>query len=325
MTIGLWAAAVLAQDPARVHADFYKRVSPAVVGVRQGQDLRETETTRLGSGVIVDERGYVLASAVTVRDEREVTVFFKGGGAETAAIVARDPDRELAVLKLSGKRPKYPAVALGDSKTAAVGTVCYVLGDSYNSIVTDGQPAISVGVLSARYELKAREESRWAGEVLETTAACNPNQTGAPLLDAQGRLLGLITMNYHDARFCGVAVPVEALGESVARALEGKPIERATPVAAAGWIGAEFEEADGQVKVALLAEGGPAQKAGLQRGDLVVSLTHAERSGAIRTLGELHGRLASVAPGQPLTLRIFRESENKERDVALTAGRKEKP
>lgn len=314
---GLLLIGVLTQDPARVHIDLYERVAPAVVAVRQGQALRETDDTRIGSGVIVDPRGYVLTSARTVKDEREVTVFFQGGRAENASVSSRVPEKELVVLKLSS-REKYPAVPLGASAEAGVGTVCYVLGDSFSSIVTDGQPAISVGILSARYAIKKRADHPYEGEVLETSAAVNPNQGGAPLVDARGRLLGLVTMNYHDTRFAGIAVPVDALKEPVEKALAGGGA--AAP--AGGWIGADFETADGQVRVARVQKEGPAEKGGLAAGDVVVGLRRGEVKLAVRTLAELTAALASVAPGEAATLRVYRGSESKERDVAVTAARK---
>jgi S1-C subfamily serine protease len=308
-------AAVAAQDPARTHVEFYKKVAPGVVAVRQ------SDVGPVGSGVIVDPRGFVLASSLTIQGERSATVFFADGRSESATVVARVPRLELAVLKIAGARTDYPALPLGSSADVRPGRICYVLGDSFGSIVADGQPAISVGVVSGRYELAARQNHTYAGPVLETSAACNPNQAGAPLLDAQGRLLGLVTMNYHEARFAGVAVPVDALREAVARAIEGRPLE--APAAERGWIGVDFELVQDQVVVRRVFKEGPAREADLRRGDLVLALTHQGRGGAVRTLKELEERLAGVAPGDPVTLRIHRESENAERQVTITAVRQE--
>lgn len=310
LTAALLALLVQTRDPERVHIELYKRCAPAVVAVEQGGSK--------GTGVVVDPRGFVLASSVTIRGERSTTVTFEGGRTETASVVARYEDKELAILKLSGERETYPALELGESKGARPGRICYVLGDSFGSILTDGQPAISVGTVSARYPVEKRKRNTYAGEVLETSAAVNPNQGGAPLLDAAGRLIGLLTLNYEDSRFAGVAVPVDVMREEIEAALEGRALETITEVDNPGWLGADFDTVDGQVVVARVYSNGPA--ADLRKGDLVVSLDHGGRRRTVRTIEELRGLLKGVAAGDTVTLRVYRESDDREHDVQVKAA-----
>ena len=297
-------------DPERVHIEFYKRCAPAVVAVAQGGSK--------GTGVVIDARGYVIASSVTIRGKSSVTVTFEGGRTESASIVARYEEKELAILKLSGERESYPALEPGESKGVVPGRICYVIGDSFDSIRTDGQPAISVGTISARYAVEKRKRNTYAGEVLETGAAVNPNQAGAPLLDAHGRVIGLVTLNYDESRFAGIAVPIDAMREEIDAALDGREVEAVAEVANPGWLGADFETVDGQVVVTRVYAKGPA--ADLRKGDLVVSLDHGGRRRTIRTLEELRRLLKGVAAGDTVTLRVYRESDDREHDVTIAAA-----
>lgn len=313
LTAALLALLAQTRDSERVHVELYKRCAPAVVGVEQGGSK--------GSGVVIDARGFVIASGVTVRDDRRrVTITFAGGRTEEAAVVARYEEKELAVLKLSGERESYAALELGESKEARPGKICYVLGDSFSSIFTDGQPAISVGAISARYAVEKRKRNTYAGEVLETSAAVNPSQGGAPLLDAGGRVLGLVTMNYDDSRFAGIAVPIEAMREEIEAAIEGRRLETVDAAGHPGWLGADFDVVDGQVVVSRVYAAGPAAEAELRKGDLVVSVDHRGRRAAIRTMEELQAVLKGVAAGDAVTLRVYRESTDREHDVPITAA-----
>lgn len=307
-------AAAQDADPARLHIDFYKKHAPAVVGVKQSGG-------REGTGVIIDERGYVLTSSLAITGERSATVYFQGGGTASASVVARVEDKELAVLKIGGDKKTFPALELGRSADARVGKICYVLGDSFESLFTDGQSAISLGVISGRYALEKRRRQSYAGEVLETSAAVNPNQGGAPLLDAQGRVLGLVSMNYHDAKFAGVAIPIDVMREAIDAALEGRPIPKPAPApTAAGWVGAEFEEHDGKVLAVRVFANGPAREAGLARGDEVVSITQGTAVTAVRNLKGLTDRVDAIKPGDAITLKVYRESEDREVEVKITAA-----
>jgi serine protease Do len=307
-------AAAQDADPAQVHANFYKKHAPAIVGVKQSGNRAS------GTGVIIDERGYIVTSSLAIAGERSVTVYLHGGGTASASVVARADDKELAILKLGGEGKSWPAVELGRSADVKIGRVCYVLGDSFESIFTDGQAAISVGVISGRYTLEKRKRQSYAGEVLETSAAVNQNQGGGPLLDAHGRVLGLVSMNYHDSKFAGVAIPIDALREAIEAAIEGRAMPRAVAKQASGWIGAEFEEHEGQVFAVRVFSNGPAKEAGLERGEVVVSITAGSDTVPVRQLKDLTDRIDRLTPGDTVILKVYREDTDAERDVTIVAG-----
>lgn len=304
---------IQADDAARTHIKLYKKTAPSVVAVRQ---------TGTGSGVIIDARGYILTTTEAIRGRRSATVYLMGGRTESASVVVRVEDLQLAILKLGGDRTDYPALALGRSRDARLGKVCYVLGDSFGSITSGGQPAISVGIVSGRYKLKKKRRQPYDGEVIETSAAVNQNQWGAPLLDAEGRVIGLVTRNYHDARFAGVAIPIDVLKDEIEKALKGSPVVKAARTKSAGWIGATFKDDAGVVVVDTIDRSGPARKAGLRRDDEIIKVTAAGRSKTVKKLEDLETRLAKLEPGQTLTLRVYRESADRELDLTITAEEK---
>ena len=174
IVILLLAAMPLAAQvrPDKVHAELYKKVAPSVVCVEAGGES--------GSGVIIDPAGTILTSTTACgRTEATATVIDKNNKQWLGHVMGRVPELELAVIKLDTKGETFPTLKLGNSDKVRTGQVTYVFGDSFDSIRHDGQPAISLGVLSGRYRVdKAQKGTSYVGTVLETSAAVNPNQDG---------------------------------------------------------------------------------------------------------------------------------------------------
>src|SRR5262245_24766847 len=197
--------ALHAQDDVdKIHVRIAKKVAPATVAV-DGGGVR-------GSGILIDKSGILLTSPTAVgTTSTRVTVVTKGSRTYTGKVLGRANDRELVVVKIDAAQD-LPFVELGDSDAARAGQISYVFGDSFDSIRSDDQAAMSLGVISGVYELTQRhDKSMYLGKVLETSAAVNPTQNGGPLVDREGRLLGLVTLNYDDSKFTGLAIPVNTL------------------------------------------------------------------------------------------------------------------
>ena len=188
------------EDVDKVHVRVARKVAPATVAI-EGGGVR-------GSGVIIDKSGLILTSPTAAgTSSNRVTVLTKGSRSYTGKVLGRSNDRELVLVKIDAGQD-LPFVELGDSDAAKQGQIAYVFGDSYDSIRADDQAAMSLGVISGIYELTQRhDKSLYTGKVLETSAAVNPSQNGGPLVDREGRLLGLVTLNYDDSKFIGLAVP----------------------------------------------------------------------------------------------------------------------
>jgi len=272
-----------ADDVDKIHVRVARKVAPATVAV-EGGGVR-------GSGVLIDKSGVILTSPTAAgTSTTRVTVLTQGSRAYTGKVIGRANDRELVVVKIDAGH-EFPFLELGDSDAAKPGQLAYVFGDSYDSMRSDDQAAMSLGVLSGIYDLTQRhEKSLYTGKILETSAAVNPSQNGGPLVDRDGRLMCLVTLNYDDSKFTGLAVPINTLKPLVERirreysnapvviapaAEPRKPAEEpapARPPAGEAWLGVEVRPAAGGVEVVRVSGKSPARKAGLRRGDVLTQI-----------------------------------------------------
>ncbi|HLY09300.1 MAG TPA: S1C family serine protease [Planctomycetota bacterium] len=308
-------AQVQQEDLDKIHVRIARKVAPATVAV-EGGGVR-------GSGVLIDKSGVILTSPTAVGTATSrVTVLTQGSHAYTGKVLGRANDRELVVVKIDAGQD-LPFVELGDSDAAKAGQIAYVFGDSYDSIRSDDQAAMSLGVLSGIYELTQRhDKSLYTGKVLETSAAVNPSQNGGPLVDRDGRLLGLVTLNYDDSKFTGLAVPINALKPAIdkirrdysdAPVVLGPPAEPRKPTGDAApakpepgepWLGLEVRSAGGGVEILRVSRRSPAHRAGLRRGDVLTQID----SVRITTEEAFLKAIARKSPEDTVKLTVNREA-----------------
>ncbi len=304
-------AASAQDDPDKAHVRIARKVAPATVYVEGARDR--------GSGVIIDKTGIVLTSTTACGSTgTAVTVTTKGSKSYRGRVMGRANDKELVLVKIDAGG-ELPFVELGDSGRARVGQTSYVFGDCFGSIENDDQPAMSMGVVSGIYPVtKTKGGSRYTGTVLETSAAVNPNQDGGPLVDRDGRLLGMVTLNYDESKFTGIAVPVDVLKPEIERirreyetGIVSTPPARKPPVA--GWLGVEVQAVEGGLQVVRVSRNGPADQAGVKKGDVLV------KAEAARTLtrAALDKVVGAKGAGEPVRLVLRRAGEPMELSVTL--------
>jgi serine protease Do len=311
LAVAILALPTLQDDVDKVHVRIAKKVAPATVAV-DGGGVR-------GSGVIIDRTGIILTSPTAVgTSSTRVNVYTKGSRTYSGKVMGRANDRELVVVKIDAGED-LPFVELGDSDAARAGQVSYVFGDSYESIRADDQAAMSLGVISGIYDLtQRREKAQYTGKVLETSAAVNPSQNGGPLVDREGRLLGLVTLSYDDSKFTGLAVPINVLKPAIATIRkdyttapvvigpirpEPKPEpEPATPPGDA-WLGLEVKPAADGVEIVRVTRRSPASIAGLHRGDVIIMID-AVKVGSQDALNKAVGR---KSPQDTVRLTVARD------------------
>jgi S1-C subfamily serine protease len=309
--------ALHAQDDLdKIHVRIAKKVAPATVAV-DGGGLR-------GSGVIIDKSGIILTSPTAVgTSTSRVNVLTKGARSYSGKVLGRANDRELVVIKIDAAED-LPFLELADSDAARPGQVSYVFGDSYDSMRADDQPAMSMGVISGIYELtQRRDKAQYLGKVLETSAAVNPSQNGGPLVDREGRLLGLVTLSYDDSKFTGLAVPINTLKPAIATIRKDyttapvvigpvkpeppvKPVAVETePAAPPGeaWLGLEVKPVSGGVEVTRVTRKSPAFKAGLHRGDVVTMIDAVK----VTSQESLNKAVGKKAPEETVRLTVTRD------------------
>lgn len=265
-------------------ADAVEKVMPSVVVIRTEatqikiqRDLfgfpmyrvRE-ELAGEGSGVIVDERGYVITSwHVLVGEEAHIEVVLNDGIKLPAELIGFDSATDLAVLKIESEDKDFPAVEFGDSDSVRVGEVAMAIGSPFSL-----QSSVTVGHVSQKGR---RVQILPYEDFIQTDAAINEGNSGGPLIDADGRLIGINVAIKTDAQERGVGIAF-AVPSNLAMVIAKSLIEKGKHEWP--WVGASFGGIDPAYRKQL-GEGvlvkqvwrdTPAAKAGLQPGDLILSV-----------------------------------------------------
>ncbi|OHB76161.1 MAG: hypothetical protein A2Z34_02230 [Planctomycetes bacterium RBG_16_59_8] len=283
-------AGLAATPPAdeRAHVELYRKVHRSVVGISDGGQK--------GSGVLIDPSGLILTSTTAMRpDSTTAKVHLSDHRIVTAERVALVLSRELIILK--AEVGDLPAIALGDSDAVKAGDSSYVFGDSFNSIFSDGEVAVSLGIVSGVYSISSilYPGSTYLGKVIETSAAVNPNQDGAPLVDAEGRLIGMVTLNFTDAKFAGLAIPINEIKPFIERVKKGETIvDEEFDFKKLDMLGVVLRDTAEGILVLFVDSDTPAASAGLLRGDIISGLEGAP----VKDLRTIRRHLLNARPEQ---------------------------
>ncbi len=299
--------------------DAVRKAKPAVVTVISQLQTRRSvlgsnTPSASGSGVIIDDKGYVITNNHVIEGSRNLTIIFADGTKVDATLVGADSATDLAVLKVNGK---IPAVAqLGDSSTLEPGQVAIAIG----SPLGDFRGTVTVGVVSA---LNRRVGSQQG--LIQTDAAINNGNSGGPLINSLGQVIGINTLVVRStgegnvAEGLGFAIPANLVRDVVAQLISKGRIERP-------YIGITYQEVDPQIAAAMnlgtnqgalvtqVEVGGPASKVGLQEGDVILSLD----SQKIDTDHSLQSVLFTHKVGDVVTLTVLRDG--KQIQIKLTLG-----
>jgi S1-C subfamily serine protease len=188
---------------------IYKAVGPAVVGIT----CRTSPTQGyFGTGVVVSADGHILTSTTVVpKGAGSIKVFFPGAMEKKAEIAGTDEATEASLIKVDAKGLKF--VPLADSAKSRPGEMAYTFGNPFGTLSADDKVSFSSGFVSGVYRLTDNGDfqSKYRDLVIETEAAVNPGSDGGPLVDGQGRLLGIISLGYSERRWLGVTVPVHRI------------------------------------------------------------------------------------------------------------------
>ena len=307
-------------------AGVVERTRPAVVSVVTEVLLRDffgrvfTESQN-GSGFIFDPEGYILTNNHVVESARRVTVTLDDGTQLDAKVVGTDRLTDLAVLKIEGD--SFPSVPLGDPDEVRAGDFVIAIG---NALALPGGPTVTFGVISALDRIFEVRPGLQLDGLIQTDASINPGNSGGPLLNLQGEVVGINT-----AVARGDASGREVEGISFAVGMEtavsvGRQLVDEGRVHWA-WFGAVFEDLDprmaaevgipirGGVVVAAIVRDGPARRAGVRAGDVVISMG-GEKTRMVRELiRQLRFR---HTVGETVELKVYREG--KEIALEMTLG-----
>jgi len=266
----------------------------------------------LGSGVIVSSDGYILTNNHVVEHADELTVVLADKSKHKAKVVGTDPQTDVAVIRIDGK--DLPAARLGRSDRVKVGQWVIAVGNPFQLMHT-----VTSGIISA----KGRSNVGLADyeDFIQTDASINPGNSGGALADLDGNVIGIntaISTPSGGSVGIGFAIPIDMAKDVMDKLIQGGKISR-------GYLGVAIQDIDEDMAKALslrstegalvsdLTKQGPAEKAGLERGDVIVAYD----GKPVADSTDLRNRVAAGAPGSKVPLTLLRGGHEKELGVEL--------
>lgn len=300
------------------YLEFFRQFDP------YGLPYRRPALSRQGSGFIISQDGYIVTNNHLVENASKITVKLMNNDEYTAKVIGTDPQTDIAVIKIDAKN--LPTVQLGNSDKTEVGEWVVALGNPFGL-----SHSLSAGILSAkgRSSIGVSDYENF----LQTDAAINPGNSGGPLLDLQGKVIGINTAIFsRSGGYMGIgfAIPI-----NMAKSITDQLIKKGNVVR--GYLGVKIQaltkdlatsfnikEKKG-ILIAQVEPDSPASKAGLQQGDVIVALDNQ----AVSNIGDFRNDIASSSPDSKRTLSILRNNKPMQLQAVVgnldsAAGTKEK-
>ena len=276
-----------------------------------GHMPKERKQRSLGSGVIIDpQKGYILTNNHVIAGADEITVRLDDGKEYNAEVVGKDPKTDLALIRTKVALDVDAGAPLGDSEKAEIGEWVMAIGNPFGL-----ERTVTVGILSAKGRVIG------AGpydDFLQTDAAINPGNSGGPLFNMKGEVIGINTAIVATGQGIGFAIPINMAKELLPQLEKGKVTR--------GWLGVSIQEVTDEIaksfklkdaKGALVAEvmdDTPAQKGGMQRGDIIISFGGKE----VETPNELQRIVANTPPNKRVKVEVIRNGKTE--TLTVTVG-----
>ena len=284
---------------------------------KRGSQNKKYKSESGGSGVIIDSDGYILTNEHVVHDADEIKVRVLIDGEDkifNGKVIGKDSRTDLAIIKISAGR-KLPAAPLGDSSKVRVGEWVIAIGSPFGL-----EQTVTSGIISAVRQ-SVMIENRNYKDFIQTDAAINRGNSGGPLCNIRGEVIGINTAIYAPTGvFSGIgfAIPIDRAKEILDDLIhKGKVIR--------GWLGVEIKQIDGAIMkqfslpdkdgalVNSVMKGSPSEKAGLKRGDIIREFDGKK----ITNIQELQSAVAATTPKKKILLKIIRDSKEQLVDLII--------
>jgi S1-C subfamily serine protease len=272
------------------------------------QRVQEAVVSR-GSGVVIDEEGYVLTNVHVVDGVKRVFVKFNDGSEPIEAErVALNAGKDVALLRLKAPGRKFKAVKFAKDDDLLLGETVIALGNPFGYA-----GSVSRGILSSRARRGPNEDGSRVDlgtlDWIQTDAAINPGNSGGPLINLRGDLIGINVATLRPqmgAQGIGFAIPIKRVNEALAEVLSGESVGRF-------WFGARLKAATRPLTIQAVQPGSPAEKAGLKVGDIIAAVQGDPPSGII----EFNRALVKVGDAREIPITVRRAGATRELRLRL--------
>ncbi|MFH0990497.1 MAG: trypsin-like peptidase domain-containing protein [bacterium] len=288
---------------------------------------RQYEVKNLGSGVIISPDGYIVTNNHVAGNATKITVTLAGGKRYEADLIGADPLSDIALLKV--KATDLPYATLGNSDDLIVGEWTIALGNPFGLFEINKEPTVTVGVVSSLSMNLGKQGDAYYRDMIETDAAINGGNSGGPLVNTLGEVIGINTLIFTGGvsqAFVGYgfAIPVSKVKKIVAQLKRTGKVEKEI------WFGFEAQQVDARVAryfglsrvegiiASEVYQNSPADKARIKVGDIILEINGQK----VNNEDDLIGLLLDAEPGDLWKLKIFREKKMIDIDLKLERQKK---
>ena len=280
----------------------FQKASSAVVYIEVSHQRQSS-----GSGFVFTPDGYMITNSHVVHDARHIDVCFVDGRKTSARLIGEDPHTDLAVIHAALSGLNF--LDLGDSSRLRVGQIAIAIGNPYSF-----QCTLTAGVISALGRSIRSQSGRLIEEIIQTDAALNPGNSGGPLLNSSGEVVGVNTAMILPAQGICFAIPSNTAKFVVTQLMKNGHVRRAflgvmvqNVILPKGMVHIGKVPVESGVSITSIEPGGPAQRFGLQVGDVIVGMDDQ----MITCIDDLHRLLTAAVIGAESKLSVIRDFEKR--------------
>jgi putative serine protease PepD len=277
--------------------EIYKRSQSAVVEIQAGNAT--------GTGFVVDEQGHVVTNEHVVGDSQTVQIRFADESEEQGRVIGNDPSTDIALLKVDLTGHNVTPVQLGSSAGVEVGDPVYAIGNPFGL-----ERTLTAGIVSAVNRDITAPNNFTINDVIQTDAPVNPGNSGGPLLDAAGNVIGVVSQIQSENGGnigIGYAVPSDTVRNDVDTLKSGGDVEHA-------YLGVRLQETNIGVSLSAVLKDEPGEKAGLEADDVILEVDGKK----VESASDIQRAVNAHKPDAKLALKIERGGD--ERTVTVTLG-----
>ena len=284
-------------DAAQIYQGANKGVVEITVSVPGGQAQ--------GSGFVYDPKGDIVTNDHVVDSASSISVAFADGSSYPATLVGNDPSTDLAVIKVNAPSSKLQPLTLGDSTQLSVGDAVVAIGSPFGL-----EETLTSGIVSALHREMTSPNGFAIANSIQTDAAINHGNSGGPLLDSSGHVVGINTQIKSDSggnEGVGFAIPSATVRSVVSQILQTGQAEHA-------YLGVQLDSTASNARLSSVVAGTPAAAAGLRAGDVITGIAGQR----ISSMNDVQSAIASKRPGDKISLTYQRNGQSHTVKLTLT-------